>query len=422
MSDIFLSVIERGPARPLSRFRREPIQLVEPSPAALPLADGAFTVEQRPLRAMAELEAAWTDLASRVLEPNPFYEYAFAAGGGQHLPEGRHVTAVLVWTGNGVTRRLVGFFPVLLPRHSWLAAPARLWRPSLVPLGVPLVDREQAAGVVGAFLDHLTRRGTRAAGVLFPVVAEEDAFAATLTEVARARQFAMRHFARHKRAVLRASADAGFISLRSARKVKELRRQLRRLGEIGQVSFTHARQPQAVREAVEYFLALEASGWKAAAGTALLQQPGAAAFVRTMTRRLAREGRCEVHLLRLDERPIAAGIVLRSGSKAFFWKIAYDEDFARFSPGVQLTVALTDAQLADGSVSCTDSCAVANHPMIDHLWRDRLPVADILVATGSEQSIATRLLIARETLQRQLRDFGKKLYYRFKAQPKKQAG
>jgi CelD/BcsL family acetyltransferase involved in cellulose biosynthesis len=422
MSDIFLSVIERAPARPLSRFRREPIQLVEPSPPALPLADGAFTIEQRPLRAMAELEAAWADLASRALEANPFYEYAFAAGGGQHLPEGRHVTAVLVWTGKGETRRLLGFFPVVLPRHGWLGAPARLWRPSLVPLGVPLVDRDEAAGVVGAFFDHLTRRGARAPGVLFPVIAEDDAFAATLAEVAQARHLAMRHFARHKRAVLRPSADADFISLRSARKEKELRRQLRRLGEIGQVSFSHARQPQAVRQAVEYFLALEASGWKAAAGTALLQQPGAAAFVRAMTRRLASESRCEVHMLCLDERPIAAGIVLKSGSKAFFWKIAYDEDFARFSPGVQLTVALTGAQLADGSVSCTDSCAVANHPMIDHLWRDRLPVADILVATGGEDSIATRLLIAREKLQRRLRDFGKELYHRFKTQPKKQVG
>jgi len=29
---------------------------------------------------------------------------------------------------------------------------------------------------------------------------------------------------------------------------------------------------------------------------------------------------------------------------------------------------------------CTDSCATANHPMINHLWRERLALGDRLVA------------------------------------------
>jgi CelD/BcsL family acetyltransferase involved in cellulose biosynthesis len=419
MTDMFLSVIERSQTRPFPRRDRVgPVRLVSETRQFLPQTNGALVVEQRPLRSMAELEAAWTDLASRALEPNPFYEYAFAASAGQHLPEGRHVTAVLVWSGSE-TRRLLGFFPVILPRHGLVPAAARLWRPSLVPLGAPLVDGEQAAEVIGAFLDHLARRGSRAAGVLFPLLAEDGPFAKALAAVVAARRCATQTFDRHQRAVLPAGGDTGFVSLASARKMKELRRQLRRLGDLGEVSMTHAREPEAVREGVEYFLALEASGWKATAGTALLQQPGGAAFVRSMTRRLAREGRCAVHVVALNGRPIAAGIVLQSGSEAFFWKIAYDETFARFSPGVQLTVGLSRAQLEDPSVGATDSCAVANHPMIDHLWRDRRAVADVLVAAAPASALSTRLLIARERLTRRLRDTAKRFYRRLKAQPKK---
>ncbi|HEY7298717.1 MAG TPA: GNAT family N-acetyltransferase, partial [Xanthobacteraceae bacterium] len=31
-------------------------------------------------------------------------------------------------------------------------------------------------------------------------------------------------------------------------------------------------------------------------------------------------------------------------------------------------------------VVCADSCATADHPMIDHIWRERLPLCDLMVA------------------------------------------
>ena len=82
----------------------------------------------------------------------------------------------------------------------------------------------------------------------------------------------------------------------------------------------------------------------------------------------------------LDGRAIAAAIVLRSGRHAWFWKIAYDESFARFSPGVMMSVVVTDDLLDDLGIVRTDSCATADHPMIDHLWRERLALCDRLVA------------------------------------------
>jgi hypothetical protein len=41
---------------------------------------------------------------------------------------------------------------------------------------------------------------------------------------------------------------------------------------------------------------------------------------------------------------------------------------------------LTDDLLTQPGPARADSCAVADHPMIDHLWRERLTLGDRLIA------------------------------------------
>jgi hypothetical protein len=73
-------------------------------------------------------------------------------------------------------------------------------------------------------------------------------------------------------------------------------------------------------------------------------------------------------------------IVLRSGAGAWFWKIAYDESAARASPGVQLTLDLTQWLLRERDRAWCDSCATPDHAMIDHIWRERLNLCDLMIA------------------------------------------
>src|SRR5687767_2608167 len=86
---------------------------------------------------------AWQELAARALEPNVFYEPAFAlpAAG----PFGRDAGAVLVWSARQ-PGRLVGVFPARIERRRYLLGPAVLtgWTHPYAPFGVPLVDREEA--------------------------------------------------------------------------------------------------------------------------------------------------------------------------------------------------------------------------------------------------------------------------------------
>jgi CelD/BcsL family acetyltransferase involved in cellulose biosynthesis len=206
----------------------------------------------------------------------------------------------------------------------------------------------------------------------------------------------------HERALLAPAGErADYVERALPRKkLKELGRQLRRLGDDGAVAWDVARDPAAIGAALADFLALEEAGWKGRAGTAVARDASLRAFLETAVSALAREGRAEITRLMLAGRAIAALIVLRSGDTAWCWKIAYDEQHARASPGVQLMLQATKALLAVPGLTRVDSCAAPDHPMIDHIWRERLPLADRLVRPGPYGGAAfafTRALEAART-------------------------
>ena len=115
---------------------------------------------------------------------------------------------------------------------------------------------------------------------------------------------------------------------------------------------------------------------------------------------LAADGHARIDRLTQNGHSLAATITLRGGDCAWFWKIAYDEDFARFSPGVQMSLDLTELLLADPDIARVDSCATADHPMIDHIWRERLALADLLIAPSAAAQSQFAIALHLETLRR----------------------
>nr|WP_282567772.1 MULTISPECIES: GNAT family N-acetyltransferase [unclassified Devosia] len=183
-----------------------------------------------------------------------------------------------------------------------------------------------------------------------------------------------------------------------AKRLKEMRRLRHRLDDEGAVAFTVADRPDTIAPAVQRFLALEASGWKGKQGTGLAQAQGDARFVELAALDMGARGGFEVAELQLDGRTIAAGLVLKGAGQALFFKIAYDESMGRVSPGVQLTLEMTRRFAENPEISFVDSTAAAGHPMIDHIWRERLAVGDLLIATRPNDPLAagiSRLVIGR---------------------------
>ena len=76
---------------------------------------------------------------------------------------------------------------------------------------------------------------------------------------------------------------------------------------------------------------------------------------------------------------------------AFSFKTAFDEAYSRFSPGVLLQRENLE-MLARPDIEACDSCAAADHPMIDQIWRERRAVGRLSIAIGGQ---ARRLLFAQ---------------------------
>jgi hypothetical protein len=356
-------------------------------------------VELRSIDALSAFADAIRDLAARAIEPNVFYEPAFAAAAAPVF--GRGVLAGLVWQ-RGAQSRLIGFFPVRIERRRYgLTLPVAVgWTHSYAPLGTPLIDRDARDGAIGAWLDHLASDPSLPKLLLMPYLPACSSAAFETALEPRGGRCA--EFGYHVRAMLRPDNGRGdYLDVAIPhKKRKELRRQRKRLADQGTVHVDTADAPPALATALDDFLALEAGGWKGRAGTAARAHDDVRHFVAAAVSGLAAEGKASVARLMLDDRPVAAIVTLRSGNAAWCWKIAYDERFARASPGVQLLLDVTETLLADTRVVRADSCATADHPMIDHIWRERLALADQLIWVGQGSALPFRAACALEATRR----------------------
>ena len=375
----------------------------------------AMMVEAVPYQVAATHFAAWVDLAQRLIEPNAFLDPGFVLPAVQHFAMARRPAFVLVWDESaGERNRLIGLCPMLFPRAMLGSGIATAWIHDQSSIGAPLIDRAMSIETLDLVLDWLRREQPHVTGLMIPKLRQDGPVMALLKTRATMTERQLRLFGEHGRAML-PGGPAGAQALEAAfspKKLKELRRQRRRLADTGKLAYRSARTAEEVRAGAEQFLAMEAAGWKGRRGTALLADPGLATFTRTMTRLLAREGKCRIDTLEIDGAPVATGIVLQSGGCAYLWKIAYDERFRQTSPGVQFVLDVAKTQLEEEGIAFTDSCAIANHPMIDHIWRERLAIADVLIATQPEKTRRFALGAAGESARRGLREMAKGAFYR----------
>ena len=350
----------------------------------------------------------WRALAERAVEPNGYYlaDWELAVNASARGRAG--VSALSAWSdvvsAQDGAARLIGLLPVI-----------SMWRAYKIPLPVlvsadpygtlctPLLDRDFAGDAVTGLMR--TARDAGAHALILRDVPLDGAAMKALGEVLRQGGMRPRLLQSHVRACLDATGDAEHLLQEAlgSKKLKELRRQRNRLAEHGAVSFEVARKSDEVAAALETFLALESSGWKAQRGTALLQHEGDAVFVRRAARALAETGQCEIVNLRAGSTPVAAAIVLRHRDRAFYFKLGVDERFAKMSPGVQLTLDLTRHLCADPAIALVDSTASADHPMINPIWRGRLAIGDVLIPLRPND-LAVPLIHAAMRLRRLLRE------------------
>ena len=340
---------------------------------------------------------AWDALALWPSEPNPFFESWFLLPALRALDPGG-AQKILCLRVDG---RLAGLLP-LAPSRRYYTRPIPHLASWLHPncfLGAPLVARGQEQAFWRALLAWADAQGGLSLFLHLAALplsgALADALRAVLAE--QTRPAALVHTKNHVILHSAQSPQAYYEANVSAKKRKEYRRQANRLAELGTVAVERQTGSEHLDHWIETFLALEASGWKGKAGSALASAPATTALWQASLTGAAARHRLERLALTLDGRPIAMLATFLAPPAAVLFKTTYAEHFAPYSPGVLLQRENL-AMLTAPGITFTDSCAGEDHPMIPHLWSERRPVGAVSIAIGGAARRGLFTALARREL------------------------
>ncbi len=336
----------------------------------------------------ADQVGRWQSLAAAAVEPNPFFEPLAVQPALELLPGGADVLLLVVEDDAQWQLAL----PVLR-RRGRLGIPLKTlqgWDHPYSFLGTPLARAEGLPHVWSAVLegdlgvrwlslDHCALDG--------PVVAALERTLSThglKTQTSRA----------FERPVLNRRPAPDYLDGRvSSRHRKTLRRQERRLaeglgGELELVDHASDGPGDRLDVGIELLLAQERAGWKGRAGTAMACRDDDAELFRRWCRAFAAAGRLELWSLQGPAGSAATQSNVRAGQTIFHFKIAYDETWRSYSPGLQVELAMVDTFHHDHRLQHIDSGGETDDSVSGHLYPDRARLGTVLVPLDRRGQLA----------------------------------
>ena len=326
---------------------------------------------------------AWNDLATLAVEPNPFSESWFLRPALEQFDRANRAQLFTLWDGD----QLCGLMALSVqPRYGrWPMPHVQNWLHHNAFLGTPLVRAGYEEIFWRTYLAQLDGDPGQALFAHLHCLTIGGALAAALERVCAAQKRRCALVQRTDRAFLERglSPEAYLENAVRGKKRKELRRQKNRLSEEGALTFARDGSATGLDEWMQEFLALERRGWKGENGSALASADETRNLFAEILSGAAAQGRLERLDLRLDGKPLAMLVNFLCAPGSFSFKTAFDEDYARFSPGVLLQIENL-ALLEHPDIAWCDSCAAEGHPMIDSLWTGRRAIGRYSVAIGGQ--------------------------------------
>ena len=316
-------------------------------------------------------------LAASAAEPNPFYESWCLRPALEHLAtEPLHLLTV-----RGSGGELLGLLPLTL-RPSFKRLPQRTlrsWIHESVFLATPLLHRDHVHEAVEAILDWFaTRDGAVDVIELVDIRMDGVVGDALAGAMARRPQLLSRR-TRWTRAIHHLDAPEEPEHM-SAKQRSTLRRKERRMADEGEIQYRSLSAGDDAAPWIAHFMAVEASGWKGRSGTAMGLEQARRDFLVAACHAAHARGQLHMVALEVDGTPIAMKCNFTSGAMAFTFKIAYDEAWARFSPGVLLELfQMRTLRRTHPQLQAVDSCTVADNTMFPNVWPGRCELGDFAI-------------------------------------------
>ncbi|MBP0614814.1 GNAT family N-acetyltransferase [Jiella sp. KSK16Y-1] len=350
-------------------------------------------------------------LSRRSIEPNVFFDPQFFVPAMPRLDE-RSVRLMVLRDEGPERSRLRLLMPYTIERSFGFkgVSTIRAWVHPFGRLGTLPLDGDDPQETLLGFFEMLVAQEAGLPDVLvLPEIHTDGPFSAALQSAAASAGLPLQTVDAFDRAGLVKGDTTDYMrtTCASPRRRRELQRQRRLLEAHGPVQLRVSRDPPCVRAALEAFLTLEASGWKGKARSAMVLDRYRAAFAREAVNALAEQGRARIYSLLVGERPVASLVLLVQAGQAFAWKTAYDESFAKASPGQQLVDETTKALIADPSIKSADSCAMPDNFIMNRFWPDRIPVATFVLGLRPDREKAVETAVRSIARQKRSRNLAR---------------
>ena len=139
-----------------------------------------------------------------------------------------------------------------------------------------------------------------------------------------------------------------YVEERKSKFLRELRRRRRQLEAEGRFALEVHDGREQLTELLEEGFRVEAAGWKAARGTAILSQPATRRFYGDLACWAAKHGWLRLAFLRLDSRPIAFDFSFEHAGVHYLLKTGFDPAYGRFAPGMLIRQEMITRAFAEG--------------------------------------------------------------------------
>jgi hypothetical protein len=355
---------------------------------------GMTVVVINDLTALEKYVPEWEDLAANAIEPNAFYEPWMMMPAIRAFGEGRRLRFALVLAQEPARHDgaplLCGIFPLEQQEHYQGLSrklpfkTLRLWKHKYCYLCTPLVREGYGRQVIAAFFDWLDAGSHNCSLMEFRFIAGDGLFNGLLMDYFERR--AKTHYIStyFLRALFRPTIDADtyLCAALSAKHRKMIRRQERQLSETGRLEYDALTPDDDVAVWIEEFLGLEAGGWKGRESSAIASNEPDRSYFKSIAKEAFRRGRLSMLALRLDGRPIAYKCDFPTGRGLFTFRIAFDENYARNSPGMLLEIENVRRLHARSQIEWVDSCNDSFSLMFNRLWLERRTILDVVVGAG----------------------------------------
>jgi hypothetical protein len=333
---------------------------------------------------------AWKGLADAALEPNPFYEDWMLLPALRHLGAGKELHCLLVFQTDPrqPTRPplLCGLFPIERQRH-YVGLPVSawsMWKYAHCFLTTPLIRKDCAAECLAALFAWMSSDEGDCNLMEWRCLSGDGPF----------HQLLVNHLSQcgivpllselFTRAFLRPmeTADRYLSTALSGKSRSALRRKAALLSELGQVEYRLIEPDVDIRPWIDSFLRIEAGGWKGQEGSALACRESHQDFFVDIVTQAFQRKRLLMSALLLNGTPIAQNCYFRAGRGSFFFKPAFDEQYARFSPGVYMECENIRYLHSQSDIDWMDACTSPANDMYNRLFLERRTIQSLLIPVG----------------------------------------